>query len=333
MLLLLAAVISLFVGAYGVAVWYRHSTANQPTQLGVTFIANYARALGVDPEQTMDALIAEVGVRRFRLVSYWNKIEQQQGTYDFSELDWQFRKAEASRSKVSLAIGMRQPRWPECHTPEWAKNKPVSEWSPQLNAYIQTVVERYKNSPALESWQLENEYKLNAFGECSDYSDERLQTEFNLVKKLDTAHPIIITRSNNLPAIITSPPIPDIVGMSVYRRVWDGNVTKKYFNYPLPAWYYGTLAGMQKIVTGRESMLHEMQMEPWPPEGKFVTEVSVEEQDKSFAAKDFQTRIDYAKRTGMKTIDLWGAEWWYYRKVVKNDPSFWNAAQEAFANY
>lgn len=328
--IIVLAIVSMLLIGYGVAVWYRASTADQPMKYGVTFVADYARALGVDPEDTMDALIEDVGARRFRLVSYWNKIEKKQGTYDFSELDWQFKKAEASNSEVSLSIGLRQPRWPECHMPDWAKDTPVEEWSPQLNEYITAVVNRYKNSPSLDSYQLENEYNLEAFGRCPDHSQDRLQSEFDLVKKLDPDHPVILSRSSNQPAIITSSPVPDIVGMSVYRKVWDGNVTKRYFTYPLPAWYYGSLAGFQKIVTDRDSMLHEMQMEPWPPRGQFVADVSLEEQNKSFSSDDFQNRVDFANRTGMRTVDFWGAEWWYWRKEVKNDPSFWNEAKATF---
>lgn len=330
-LIIISILIAVFASAYGVACWYRANTSDQPLQIGVTFIADYARALGVNPEETMDALIEDVGVKRFRLVSYWNKIEQTEGKYDFSELDWEFQKAEQSGSTVSLALGLRQPRWPECHMPEWAKDEPASEWSPKLNNFITAVVNRYKDSPSLDSWQLENEYMLQSFGECNDYNSGRLQTEFNLVKSLDPAHPVILTRSNNLPAIITTEPVPDMIGMSVYRRVWDGNVTKRYFTYPLPAWYYATLAGTQKIITGHESILHEMQMEPYAPRGEFLPNVSLAEQDKSFKVSDFQSRVDYAKRTGMKTIDLWGAEWWYWRKEVKNDSSFWNEAQKTFS--
>jgi len=31
----------------------------------------------------------------------------------------------------------------------------------------------------------------------------------------------------------------------------------------------------------------------------------------------------------MRKIDLWGAEWWYWRKVKFNDPSLWNTAKES----
>jgi hypothetical protein len=31
----------------------------------------------------------------------------------------------------------------------------------------------------------------------------------------------------------------------------------------------------------------------------------------------------------MRSIDLWGAEWWYWLKVVKNEPGVWNVVKEA----
>lgn len=324
--------ITLLLGLYGVARWYVASNANKPLQLGVTFIPDYARSLGLDAEKTMDALTTDIDVKHFRLVSYWNKYESEQGKYDFNDLDWQFEKAEKAGAKISLGLGLRQPRWPECHMPDWAKNKPANEWQPALEKYIKTVVERYKNSPSLESYQLENEYFLHAFAECPGTTSERLNAEFNLVKKTDPSKPIIMTRSTNNPSLVLSNPRPDIVGVSVYRRVWNENIYKGYYNYPLPSWYYAGVAGLQKIFTGKNSMLHEMQMEPWPPGGKFIADVPITEQDQSMNAAMFADRIDFAKNTGMRTIDLWGAEWWYWRLEKANDPSLWNEAREAFQN-
>lgn len=326
---LIVTIIVLLASLYGVARWYTASNASQPIGMGVSFVPDYARALGVDAEKTMDALIDDVGVRQFRLVSYWNKHEPTQGTYDFSDLDWQFEKAETANAKISLAIGLRQPRWPECHMPEWAKIMPENEWQHALNAYLETVVKRYKDSPSLVSYQLENEY-FNDFGECPDHTRERLVNEYNLVKKLDAKHPVIISRSNNMPSLVLGDPQPDIVGASVYRRVWDAKFTKSYYTYPLPSWYYAASAGLQKIATGKNTVLHEMQMEPWPAHGKFITDVSLEEQDKSFKSSDFASRVEFAKNTGMRSIDLWGAEWWYWRMEKANDPSFWNEAKKTF---
>lgn len=332
-LIMAGIVVGTLIILYSLYIYYVVSTISKPTQYGVTFVADYARALDLDAEETMDALLLDLGADRFRLVSYWNKIEATEGRYDFSELDWQFRKAEAVDAKISLAIGLRQPRWPECHVPDWVDVSQPATWEPALLDYLEAVVSRYKDSPSLVSYQLENEYYLEAFGDCPEPVTERLQNEFNLVKQLDPDTPIIMSRSSNTPGIMQDEPLPDIVGVSVYRRVWDGNLTKSYFTYPLPSWYYGSFAGLQKLVTGRESTLHEMQMEPWPANGLFVRDASIEEQNKSFRVENFHDRVDFAEDTGLKTIDFWGAEWWYWRMVEKNDPSFWNAAKESFSKH
>lgn len=325
-LLLLVFGLSLF----GLVSYYKNSTKNKPLALGVSFIPYYAQSLGLDPQKTMDELI-NINVKRFRLVSYWNVGEPSAGEYNFDDLDWQFKKAEQAKAKVSLAIGLRQPRWPECHMPKWAQNQPIEKWQPRLESYITKVVDRYKNSPSLESWQLENEY-FNDFGDCPDYSRQRLISEFNLVKKHDTKHPVILSRSNNSPSLVLGKPMPDMVGVSIYRKVWDSKITHNYYDYPFPSWYYASFAGLQKLLTGRNSMIHEMQMEPWPPSGEPIKNVPKAEQDKSMNASEFDKRINFAKNTGMRTIDLWGAEWWYYRKVKLHDDSFWIAARQAFSD-
>jgi len=313
-----------------VANWYVASTRDKPLKLGVTFVPDYARALGLDAEETMEALTRDLGVRHFRLTSYWNKIEKEQGTYDFSELDWQFEKAEAVNAKVTLSIGMRQPRWPECHEPDWVKNLSIDERQQHLHTFLSKVIDRYKHSSSLTSYQLENEALLKSFGECPDTTRKYLQEEFDLVKKLDSKHPIIMSKSNNFPSLSLGKPRPDIVGMSVYRKVWNTNIYNGYFTYPMPSWYYAAIAGWQKIWTGKDTILHEMQMEPYPPSGTFVADASLEEQDKSMSARDFAPRVEFAKQTGMREIYLWGAEWWYYRLVELDDPGVWDEAKKTF---
>lgn len=316
-------------GMYGIARWYIAQNSSKPLVLGVSFIPSYAESLGLHPEETMDALINDVGVRHFRLVSYWNQLEPREGEYDFSLLDWQFKKAEAANAKITLSVGLRQPRWPECHMPDWARNKPTGEWHVQLNTYITEVVNRYKTSPSLDSYQLENEF-FNTFGTCTDFDRTRLVSEFNLVKRLDNAHPIIVSRSNNYGGLALGEPRPDIVGISVYRRVWDAQITKRYFTYPFPSWYYAFLAGSQKILTGKDSVLHELQTESWPANGQSIVASSLEEQNKSFNAKRFEDHIAFGIATGIREIYLWGGEYWYFRMVKQNDPSLWNAAKNTF---
>jgi len=280
----------------------------------------------------MDELINTVGVRHFRLVSYWNQLEPEAGKYDFSLLDWQFEKAEKAGATVTLSVGLRQPRWPECHTPRWAETMANAEWRTRLNAFITEVVNRYKTSPSLDSYQLENEYFLRGFSpHCTDFSRERLVDEYELLKKLDSEHRVIIARSNNGIGAPLYAPIPDEFGISIYKRVWDAGVTKRYLEYPFPAWYYGFLAGTQKILHGKDMVIHELQAEAWPPNGQGIPQTPLAEQNKSLDANRLRDRFQFGKDTGMREMYLWGAEYWYYRLVKLNDPSLWNVAKEEFA--
>lgn len=319
---------------FGVARWYIMGNADKKLEIGTTFVPNYARYLGVDPKETLDAIINDLDIDRIRLVSYWKDIEPLQGTYNFDELDWQFRMAEEHGTKVSLAIGMRQPRWPECHEPTWVDaSRPRSEWQPALEAFIAAVVSRYKDSPVLDSYQLENEYFLDVFGECKNFERQRLIDEFNLVKRIDPDTKLIISRSNNWTVASGFPvgkPRADEFGVSTYKRVWDRTISKRYYEYPIPPWFYSVLAGGGKLLTGKDLMLHELQAESWTPDGYSIKDAPVEELYKSMDPQRLKERIKYGADTGMRTIDTWGAEWWYQMKVVRGEPQLWETAKEEF---
>ena len=331
LIVILLAIVFLFVSSvYGSAQWYILAQRNKPTQLGATFISDYAVRLGVDPKETLYATIHDLGVKNLRLVSYWKNIEAVPGVYYFTDLDWQFKMAEEANVKVSLAIGLRQPRWPECHEPTWAKQQTKDIWYPQLRTFMTKVIERYRNSPVLESYQLENEYFLKVFGKCKDFDRQRLIEEAELVKQLDPNHTLIISRSNNGIGLPIGEPTPDLFGVSVYKRVWDRTITRRYFEYPFPSWFYTSLAAGGKIVSGKDLMIHELQAEAWVPDGYSIVNAPVSELYKSMNPELLHKRFQYGVATGMKQIDLWGVEWWYQMKVKRGEPGLWDAAREEF---
>lgn len=333
-LIILGIILVLLVSqAYAIAYWYQKSHAKEPLTFGVTYIDNYAEYFGLDPKKTFYALRDDLGFKRFRLVSYWKDIEKEPGVYDFSELDWQFDAVNEVGGEVTLAIGLRQPRWPECHAPEWVNPKDQNAWYPQLQNYMRAVINHYKDNPALVSYQLENEYYLGVFGECKEFGAprERLIEEFNLVKSIDSKTPIILSYANNYFGVSTNQPLADQVGVSVYKRVFDYTVTKRYIEYPFPSWYYSYRAGLQQMLTGRDSMLHELQTEPWTEFD--VKSSSIAEQNKSMDVNRLRERINYGVATGFRDIDLWGGEWWYWRKVAYQDDSLWEAVREEINKY
>jgi hypothetical protein len=336
--ILLGLIVLFTAYSYTVAEWYINKHKSEPLVLGASFIPDYAESFGLDPHQTLQQMLKPagqdgLGLKQVRLVSYWSDIEPTPGHYDFSKLDWQFALANKYGAKVSLSIGMRQPRWPECHEPSWAHIDPNhrQQWEPQLYKFIEQVVSHYKHNPALQDYELENEFFMKVFGECKDFDRNRLITEYNLVKGMDQAHHVIVSRSDNWVGVPIGKPTPDEFAISVYKRVWDATFTHRYFEYPLPAKFYAMLAGTEELISGRDMIIHELQAEPWTPNGLLITQISKQEMYKSMNPDRLKARILYGEGTGMRTIDLWGAEWWYYMKVKQHDPGEWNVVKQQVA--
>jgi hypothetical protein len=316
--LILGALLTLFF--FGQKYKYDHK--NQITKFGVTFSPRQAERLGLEPNEVLVNLLDDMGIKRFRLMSYWDDIEKTKGTYDYSVLDWQIDEVVKRGGEITLAIGLRQPRWPECYVPDWAKNLTIEEYRSELDMFISNTVNRYKDNPNLESWQLENEFHLSVFGNCPDHNRRRLVEEYQLVKSVDSKKPVILSLANNYFGYPVGDPRPDNFGVSVYARVYENRFLKNYISYPFPSWYYGGRAGVTEFLTGKDSILHELQLEPWGP--KDITEMTINEQNKSMDTKRVSRQLKYAQDAGFKTIDLWGSEWWYWKKTKTGNPEIWN---------
>lgn len=326
----------LLSSTYSIAYWYQQEHKDEPLKIGTTFVPNYSRYFESEPKEVLSAMINDLGIKRFRLVSYWNVHEPQPDQYDFSELDWQFDMIEEAGGEIALAIGLRQPRWPECHGPQWAMDKPMTEWSQDLNEYMGVTIDRYKGRDVLVEYQLENEFLLTVFGDCPDHSRQRLIDEYNYVKTKDDTRPLIVNRSNNaVPSWPVNEPRADKVGAAIYKRVWDKTITKRNFEYPLPPWFYSFLAGGTKITTGTDSIIHELQTEPWLAEGLpyDMRDAPFDELYKTFGPDMVASRIKYGVDTGIRDMDLWGVEWWYQMKYQRGAPEIWDNAKDELAKH
>lgn len=316
--------------------WFveRLMPAVKDPRYGVSFSIKYAKELGNDWRANYLALLDDLGIKNMRLMSYWDQIEPRNDRYDFADLDWQVEQAAKHGAKVSLAIGFRQPRWPECHEPSWAKKlEPESKaWRGQLYDFIEVVMKRYKGNPALESWQLENEPKNNWFGGCHGPAPtDRLVEEFNLAKKVDPGHPVWMSLSDEH-GLPLGQPVPDAYGFSIYRIVYSTNTPIHfYITYPITDWYHRLRAFYIHTFKDRPTYIHELQLEPWGPAA--TKKLTIAEQDRSMSVEQMPKNLDYARKTGIKLQYMWGAEWWYWRMVKFNDPGPWNAIKQEVTRF
>ena len=124
---------------------------------GVNFSQKHATGIGLDWKKVYTALLEEMGVRNFKIAVHWDQLEPAKDIFFFEDLDWQMQQAVQKGAKVVLVIGLKTPRWPECHIPEWAIRYTKEQQQQEIREYIEAVVARYKNSPALYAWQVENE--------------------------------------------------------------------------------------------------------------------------------------------------------------------------------
>lgn len=277
----------------------------------MSFSIKQCRNFKIDPEKCLDWLIEDCGIRRFRLMSYWNEIERAQGKFDFSELDRQIDRIKKANGNISLCLGARQPRWPENHWPDWAWNLLKVERTKVLMQFIEIIIIRYNHFDVIVSYQLENEALLEDFGERPEVDRERLRQEFELVKRLDPDKPIIMTTSTSW-GIPIRRPIPDIVGFSYYQKHFSHkkNLYKTSFHKP---WLHKSRANLIKLLWQRPSFIHELQLEPWGP--KAIWEMPFDEQMKSMNPEQIRQNLRLARKTGLTPIDLWGGEWWYWCKL------------------
>ncbi len=292
---------------------------------GASFSVKQARLYGTDWKQNYLALLDDLKFKHLRLMSYWNEIEPERGQFNFADLDWQMNEAAKRGVKVGLSIGLRQPRWPECHPPTWADNLAGDEWKQALFAYMELVIKRYKDSPALDSYQLENEFLNNWFGICDPADRQRVVEEFNLVKQWDPNHPIQMTLSDEHGLPIGQPE-PDAYGFTMYRIVYNTNFGPAgYALYPTSVWWHRLRAAVITwLHPNKPISVHELQMEPWGPGENWY--LSTEEQNKSMSVEQIHKMTDFARRSGFTRADFWGSEWWYWRKV-NGDPSVWEAVR------
>lgn len=306
--------------------------ADRPIRWGLTFSGKFSRSLGVDQRKNLEAILDELHPERIRLAAYWDEVEPEPGKFVFDDIDWQMNAVAARHVPTVLAVGLKLPRWPECHIPGWAKALPEEAREEALRAYMAKTVVRYREYPSLISWQVENEPFLS-FGECGTRSAAALKKEVDLVASLDRKHPILVTDSGELGLWVRAAGYGDIFGTTMYRKVYPRFIGPVFgiIEYPLTPAYFRLKEKFVRYWDGipqKPFLVSELQAEPWSPEPLVSTPVEL--QLETFSPAYFIDTIRYAEAAGFEEYYLWGAEWWYWMKTEKGVPDYWDIAKKVF---
>ncbi len=295
---------------------------------GMSFNTLYANELGLDWKETYDAILNDLQVRHLRLAAHWPMVEPTPGTYNFEEMDYQVKRAEEVGADVVLAVGRRLPRWPECHIPLWAQKLSKEERNEVQLAYMEAVINRYKTSPAVTVWQVENEpfLKVFAFEHCGELDTDFLDKEIALFRSLDGTRPILVTDSGNLGTWQGAFSRGDMFGTSVYVHFWNPELGQ--FRTFLPPWFYRVKDKAMRLVNGdKETVLIELSAEPWLLEP--IIAVPIETQFTRMNLEKFEDILTYAEGTHYEKQYLWGAEWWYWL-ALQDRPEMWERGKKLF---
>jgi hypothetical protein len=225
-----------------------------------------------------------------------------------------------------LAIGMKTPRWPECHIPEWAKGLSKEKQQEVILKMLEAVIGRYQNHLAISSWQVENE-PLFSFGQCPWVDEDFLKKEAALARGLDaTRKPVVISESGEGSWWFRAAGIGDLVAVTMYRRVYFHEI-KTYITYPIPPAFYRIKARIIDLVFKKSVICGELQAEPWAANQIYD---GGDGDAKTMAIGQFKNNIEFAKSTGMNEFYLWGSEWLYWMKTKHGRPEFWEEAKTLF---
>lgn len=304
----------------GQAIFERTYSFPEKINYGVTFSPKYARYLGLDWKDVFVKSLDELKVREYRISTEWDLIEKDKGELDFKEVDYMLTELEKREARAILVVGFRQPRWPECHFPEWTKNLNTADRQNETLKYIEKIIERYKDKKAIWAFQVENEPFLPFFGEnCPEADSKFLRKEVEKVRSM-THKKIIVTDSGEFGLFITPMQLSDIFGTTLYRKTYDPIF--KYKTYPILPYLYNLKSSIVRNIFARnnqKTIIVELQAEPWLSDASLANNSS--RQAEFFPLKELQDLVLYAKKTGFDTQYLWGIEWWYWMSE-NNHPEY-----------
>jgi len=302
-----------------------------PPLAGFSFSPLTSVQAGRDPADDLNRLLEATQPDLVRLPIYWELVQPAPTQLDFSSVD-----------PLLAVVAARNFLFPELHQPTWAgdRSQPslgLAQAGLAYRNYFDESITRYRSSPLLYAWQVENEpldKVVNAYTEEDRISDAQLTWEVGEVHRLDPDHKAVVTSYNalnvTLDLIQRYTPIflglvgggsghpsealrmGDVFGLDLYV---DGPSVpyRGHTSIPLRSqWKEQSLTfwADRAHSQGKDIWVAEMQAQPWNDGGTFEP------------ANLVQAAIDY-RQAPLDVVLLWGVETWL------DDPGWMSAAARA----
>lgn len=302
-----------------------------------------------DPALDLAILLAATDPDLVRLPIYWDTVEPTPDTLDFSSIDVLLAVVEdhnrlAGPTQIVLTIGARNFLYPELHAPAWAgpRQQPYlndAQSGAAYRTYFENSIVRYRSSPLLYAWQVENEPFDNVGNELTGYDQitaAQLSWEIADVHELDPLHRVVITSYDGwnvsvdllqlyAPAVLSrlggypsgqpeqALAAGDALGLDLYvnnpatpLRFTDPDLRSVWKQQAVDFW-----AGRARA-EGKDLWLAELQAEPWKGVSGFTP------------ANLVASAADY-RQEPLQVVLLWGVETWL------QDPAWMAAGTQAMA--
>jgi len=317
--------------------------------VGFSYSPIISTYLNRDPGADLATLLTRTNPDLVRLPVYWDLTQPSPGLLDFTVTDQllevvaDHNRASPRPTRVILTIGARNFLFPELHAPAWAgpRQQPelgLAQQGSDYRAYFNATLLRYRASPLLYAWQIENEafdYVVNETTGDDQIAPEQMAWEISQAHRLDPSHRAVTTTFDGWNVMVdwlqtnfvslldglrgypsghpaATLQAGDALGLDLYV---DGPSTPfRFASVALrTSWkaeaigYWSALAKAQ----GKQVWLTEMQAQPWALDpGDFTTDNLL------VSAKVY-------RNAPLQVVLLWGVETWLA------DPAWMEAATQA----
>jgi hypothetical protein len=320
-----------------------------PPLVGFSYSPVLSRWANRDPASDLASLLATTQPDLVRLPVYWDETQPTPDSLDYSSIDSLLAavtahdRTSSRQTRVILTIGARNFLYPELHAPAWAGQRlqPELGYAQEGTAYrtyFEATLVRYRSSPLLYAWQVENEpfdFVVNETTGDDQISPAQIQWEIREVHGLDPSHRAVTTtydgwnvmidwlqlNATGVLAALNGYPsghpgealsAGDALGLDIYV---DGPSTPlRFASVALrTSWKVEAIrfwSGVAKA-ENKEVWLTEMQAQPWGSASD------------RFSIGDLLATAAAYRQDPLQVVLLWGVETWL------KDPSWMKASVSA----